>query len=195
NNELIGTSSEVTINVAAPVIIPTAPTATIGVDNDEVEVGEVATITVSAQATAEGATIARVEIISNNTVIATLTDAPYEYEFTATTLGDNIFSAKVIDSNDLSFVTDEVTVTVVEALPTSVDENYGTPEWKQTKDAVAVENAEVEELWLFSASGALISQTSGQNSIETGMIPNGERFIVVAKIAGRSNSISNKFIK
>ncbi len=124
----------------------------------------------------------------------TLTSAPYEYEFSAA-IGDYTLSAKVTDSNGSSFVTDEVIVTVVEEMPASVDENSAAPAWKQTEDLVTVENAEVKEMWLFSVSGALIAKTEGQNSIKTMSIPNGERFVVVAKIAGRSNVISNKFIK
>ncbi len=190
NNDLVGTSSEIIITVAEP----TAPTATIGVDNDEVEVGETVTITVDAQATAAGATIEKVEIISGASVIATLTQAPYEYEFTATTAGDYKFAAKVIDSNSSSFVTGEVTITVNETLPTSVSESAASLVWKQTEDLVTIENIEVKEMWLFSASGALISKVDG-NSIDVSMMPNGERFIVAAKVAGRANLISNKFIK
>ena len=190
NNDLVGTSSEIIITVAEP----TAPTATIGVDNDEVEVGETVTITVDAQATAAGATIEKVEIISGASVIATLTQAPYEYEFTATTAGDYKFAAKVIDSNSSSFVTGEVTITVNETLPTSVSESAASPVWKQIEDLVTIENIEVKEMWLFSASGALISKVDG-NSIDVSMMPNGERFIVAAKVAGRANLISNKFIK
>ena len=188
-------TGEVTITVnEAQIVTPTVPTATIGVDNDEVEVGEAAIITVDAQATAEGATIEKVEIISGASVIATLTQAPYEYEFTATTAGDYKFAAKVIDSNSSSFVTGEVTITVNETLPTSVSENSSSPVWKQTEDLVTIENIEVKEMWLFSASGALISKVDG-NSIDVSMMPNGERFIVAAKVAGRANLISNKFIK
>ena len=91
-------------------------------------------------------------------------------------------------------MTGEVTITVNETLPTSVSESAASPVWKQTEDLVTIENIEVKEMWLFSASGALISKVDG-NSIDVSMMPNGERFIVAAKVAGRSNVISNKFIK
>jgi uncharacterized protein (DUF1800 family) len=118
-----GTSNAVSVQALPVTTGPTPPKISIAVGNTLVHVP--ATVTITANASATGATVTKVSLYSNGAKLVDLTSAPYTYAYNVTSAGTFAITGEVTDS--LGGVTSTlpqtiVTVTTPPVVSTNADE-------------------------------------------------------------------------
>ena len=106
SNGVSVTSAIVNVNVTAPSVTLTSPTA-----GSSVAINAVTTLTATASAVG-AATVTKVEFLAGTTLIGTDTTSPYDVVWTPNTSGAAALTARVTDSNGAIITSTSVSVTV-----------------------------------------------------------------------------------
>ena len=113
NGDLSAISETINFSVEAVKIINQAPTVSITKpSNNQVLIQGVDPLQVVANATDPEGEIKRVEFYDNDTLLTTLTNAPYSFTLANAPLGNHTVYAKVIDNGDLSAISETINFSV-----------------------------------------------------------------------------------